>query len=138
LQPDAVSFSASISAMEKCQQWPRALHLCATGPVSQVGLHGAMSACALQAWTRSLSLLRRLQQLRIAPNSVTYTAALEACQGQSPLTVLQLLSEMKCSSCSLDAVAYTAAADACDLSGDHGLLLDWLKNCERSSLLLLR
>lgn len=31
-----------------------------TGPVSQVGLHGAMSACALQAWTRSLSLLRLL------------------------------------------------------------------------------
>ncbi|CAL1136061.1 unnamed protein product [Cladocopium goreaui] len=138
LQPDAVSFSASISCVEKCQQWHLALHLCAAGPRSQVALHGAMTACAGRAWIHTLGLLRRMKQLKLAANNVTYTAILEACQGRStPGGQLRLLSEMKASWCSLDAVAYTAAADACDLSGDHGLLLDWLANCERSSLLLL-
>ena len=73
---DLVSFSSSLSQLFVANSlFPRVLSLIrstpfsvgksgflfvSTGPVSQVGLHGAMSACALQAWTRSLSLLRLL------------------------------------------------------------------------------
>ncbi|CAJ1421274.1 unnamed protein product [Effrenium voratum] len=120
--------------MEKSQRWECALGLLQLCPPSLVAFDAAVSASSGR-WTLSLQLLRRLRVLRLAPNGVTYTAALEAC-GRAP-AVLALLCEMRASRCGLDVVAYSQAAEACEACGDPSALLEWLANCERSSLLLL-
>ena len=84
VQPDAFSYSASMSACEKCGQWQEALRLFHAMPFAHLQpdvfcYSAAMSACDKGgAWEEALRLFRAMPEVAVQPNVVSYTAAIRA------------------------------------------------------------
>ena len=74
LEPDVITYSASISAREKGQQWGLALGLLRQVPQGRlepdvITYSASISACEKgQEWAAALGLLRQVHQRRLEPN----------------------------------------------------------------------
>lgn len=84
LSPNEVSYNASISALEKSQQWSWALALlsempAALVPPGTVSYNAALTACEkAQQWEAAVGLFSELQLSQVAPSVVTYNALISA------------------------------------------------------------
>ena len=83
---DVITYSASISACEKGQQWQ----------------------CAL-------GLLESMRSVSVPANVITYSASISACEkGQQWQCALRLLESMQSASVPADVITYSASISACE------------------------
>ena len=117
---DAVTLAATVSALEKGQQWRQGLALlfqCAAASVKVncIGLSAAISACEKAGqWEAACEMLRYSVMSQIQVDTVVFSAAIAACSSSGQwVPAVRLLEEMGRVQICRDAVACTAAATAC-------------------------
>merc|ERR1711966_189895 len=120
LQPDVITYNATISACEKGRQWEKALSLLeqmrGDGVTPDVISYSAtISACEKGGqWEKALSLLGEMRDEGIKPNVITYNAAIAACVKDGQWKKALLLSkQMRKLGNQPDAFTYAAVIQAC-------------------------
>ncbi len=120
LEPNVVTYNATISACVKGLQWAKALELLASmdrrGLEPDVETYNAtISACVkgLQ-WAKALELLASMDRRGLVPTVVTYSAAISACEkGLQWAKAVELLASMDRRGLVPTVVTYSAATSAC-------------------------
>ncbi|CAK9015268.1 unnamed protein product [Durusdinium trenchii] len=84
LDANIISFSATISALEKCSQWAQVLELLRWLPVQRlqpnlITYNAAISACRTH-WPLALHLFHEVGLVNLQRDSITYYTALSACE----------------------------------------------------------
>merc|ERR1711966_423006 len=120
LQPDVITYNATISACEKGRQWEKALSLLeqmrGDGVTPDVISYSAtISACEKGGqWEKALSLFRRMHGAGIPPDVIIYNAAISACEKVGKWEkALLLLKQMRELGNQPDAFTYAAVIQAC-------------------------
>ena len=114
-----------LAALEKGQEWQRALGELSKSIWCTVGCNSCLSACEKAAeWRLALQLLEPLRSLRMA-DVITFNAILSACEkGNSWSYALYLLEEMEDLEVTPDVISYSAVVSA----AEKGSLLEASSN----------
>ena len=85
VEPDIISYNATISACEKGEEWQLALQLLFHMPSADqehdvISFNSTMSACAAcSEWQLVLQLFQAMQAKQLTPDEVTYGTTISAC-----------------------------------------------------------
>ena len=148
-QVNAVTFSATISALERASEWLQCLRFLREATVDRmhvvvnaVTYNAAIRSCGhVTLWQQALLLLDELENRRLEGRVIGYSSAISAC-GKAGRWEHALLTFERCHSINLEAsiVTFVAAASACEKSGQWKEALKLLRRAERmgnSSVVLL-
>ena len=141
LMPDTISYSAALSACEKCREWERTLQLLAQMrqrgvPLDAVSCSAAISACRNgQEWGRALDVLQEMRLQGIKLDAIAFNAAISACDsGFQWERALLLLAEMTSRRISPTVVTCNAAISACERGQRLQEALEVMDDMQRAGL----
>ena len=108
-----------MEALEECKTW---------ATMDTISYSAAISACEKCAeWQRALALLKTMWEEKVWPNMTSYNAAISACEkGKRCELALGLLEECK-TWATLDTISYNAAISACEKCAEWQRALALLK-----------
>ena len=116
LEPNVISFIATISACEKGRQWEKALQLLDEMQQRRlepdvISFNAAISACGKGGqWDKALQLLDEMPQRRLDPDVISFSAAISACEKSEQWEkALELLDEMQQRKLEPDVISFSAA-----------------------------
>ncbi|CAK0903293.1 unnamed protein product [Prorocentrum cordatum] len=86
LEPTVISYSAGISACEKCDKWQRALSLLSdmwegTVEPTVISYNAGIIACdKSMQWQMAVSLLSHMWEAKLVPGVTSYSTVVSACE----------------------------------------------------------
>eukprot|EP00439_Symbiodinium_sp_Y106_P024135 s722_g2.t4 len=131
LQANAISYSATINALEKGGQWQLAVNLLdsmceANLPADVITYNTTISACEKGGqWQLAMHLFDGMCKANLPADVITYNATISACEkgGQWQMAT-HLFDQMCIASLPADAITYNATISACEKGGQWQLVLD--------------
>ena len=125
LQPDLVSFNATISACGRT--WPLAIHLMEVVHQVSLGLDAVAFSSAIHGagWQETLQLLGWMHFKRLPPNAVCFGAAINSAAADRWRESIALLLEMAVKRLAANVICYNAAITACVMSEWDKALAFW-------------